>query len=317
MTSNPRTANAALQGVTYLGPQGTFSEQAAMLVAIGDEPMIPCGDVFEAVRLVENGSASRAVLPIENTLEGSVAATLDLLAFDTDLTVQGELELQVELVLAVRPGVALAEITEVRSHPIPLAGCRRWLAATIPGAVRSSAASTAKAAAQIAASDEPWAAIVNPLAAERFGLQVVATEIADHAGNATRFVVVSPGMQPATGWDKTSLVVYIEANQPGALLAMLELFAERDLQLTKIESRPTKDELGEYCFFLDVEGHLSDEIVGDALAALHRTQREVKILGSYPRSGRPVLATTQRITRDNAAHREALTWLATQRNRLD
>lgn len=312
----PDVQNPALGGVTYLGPEGTFSEQAARQVAVGDEPTVPCGDVFEAVRRVEEGQASRAVLPIENTLEGSVAATLDLLAFDTELSIHGELELTVELVLAAQPGTALHAVTEVRSHPIPLAGCRRWLAAELPTAARATTASTAKAAAQ-AAKESGIAAIVNPLAVERYGLEILATDIAEHESNATRFVVVAPGMQPSSGWDKTSMVVYIESNQPGALLHMLELFAERDLQLTKIESRPTKAELGEYCFFLDVEGHLSDDIVGDALAALKRTQRDVKLLGSYPRSGRPVLATTQRIARDNASLREAQVWLDQQRQRVD
>ncbi len=266
---------------------------------------------------MQDGEASRAVLPIENTLEGSVAATLDLLAFDTDLRIHGELEIGVDLVLAARPGVTIDQLVEVRSHPIPLAGCRRWLSAKVAGAERITAASTAKAAAQVAASDAPIAAITNVLAAEHHGLEILADDIADHEGNKTRFVVVAPGMPASTGWDKTSLVVYIEANQPGALLAMLELFAERDLQLTKIESRPTKAELGEYCFFLDIEGHLADPIVGDAMAALKRTQRDVKILGSYPRSGRPVLATTQRISRDNTAHREALAWVEQQRQDFD
>ncbi len=266
------------------------------------------------MRRVEEGEASRAVLPIENTLEGSVGATLDLLAFDTDLRIHGELELPVELVLCARPGTALDRVAEVRSHPIPLAGCRRWLSAKLPGADRVTSASTAKAAAQVAAAEgEALAAITNRLAAEVHGLEVLAEDIADHDGNTTRFVVVAPGVPAPSGWDKTSLVVYIESNRPGALLGMLELFAERDLQLTKIESRPTKAELGEYCFFVDVEGHLADPIVGDALVALKRTQRDVKLLGSYPRSGRPVLATTQRIQRDNAAHREALAWVEQQR----
>jgi prephenate dehydratase len=161
------------------------------------------------------------------------------------------------------------------------------------------------------------AAIVNPLATERYGLDQLATGIADTSSNTTRFVVVGSRVPPPTGWDKTSLVVCIDENRPGALLTLLEIFAERDLNLTRLESRPTKAELGNYCFFLDVEGHLADERVGDAMAAVRRTQREIKVLGSYRRSGARATDEAKRIAADDTAYREAAAWLAQWRDRID
>ncbi|MFP4635178.1 MAG: prephenate dehydratase [Nitriliruptoraceae bacterium] len=304
--------------VAYLGPPGTFTETAArMITGIDDEQeLIPLGDISEVLRAVSESRASRGVVPIENTLEGSVTATLDALAFETELLIHGELELPVTLVAAAGKPVDLASVTHVHSHPIALASCRRWLAATLPEAERVSAASTAKAAETVAELEDGHIAVVNPLAAERYGLEVVARDISDRAANSTRFVILGRHLPEPTGWDKTSIVVYIEANRPGALLKLLEIFAERDLNLTKIESRPTKAELGEYCFFLDVEGHLAGERVGDALAAVKRTHRAVKILGSYRRSGARQPDEAARIQRDDAAYREAAEWLASWRARI-
>lgn len=322
MASQPDAGPAASDElVAYLGPAGTFTETAARFVTGDDEGtrLVPCGDIGEVLRQVEEGRAARGVVPIENTLEGSVTATLDALAFDTDLLIHGELELPVTLVAAARPGTDLAEVLAVHSHPVALAASRRWLSTTLPDAERVTAASTARAAQLVAETDPaggPLAAIVNPLAAQRYGLEVLARDIADRPGNSTRFIVLGRQLLAPTGWDKTSLVVFIESNRPGALLQLLEIFAERDLNLTKIESRPTKAELGEYCFFLDVEGHLADERVGDALAAVKRTQRDVKVLGSYRRSGARATSEAERIAADDAAYREAAEWLAAWRRRI-
>jgi prephenate dehydratase len=310
-------APGAEELVAYLGPEGTFTETAARLVLGGDDAsgLLACGDINEVLRAVEEGRAGRGVVPIENTLEGSVTATLDALAFDTELLIHGELELPVTLVGAAVAGTDLGEIREVHSHPVALSACRRWLSTTLPDAVRIQAASTARAASTVADLGPGVLAIVNPLAAERYGLEVVARDIADRGANSTRFVVVGQQLPAPTGWDKTSLVVFIEENRPGSLLQLLEIFAERDLNLTKIESRPTKAELGEYCFFLDVEGHLADERVGDALAAVKRTHRDVKLLGSYRRSGARRTAEADRIAADDAAYREAAAWLSRWRER--
>ena len=302
--------------VAYLGPPGTFTETAARTVASGDEPLVEHVDVLEVLRDVADGHAERGVVPIENTLEGPVSVTLDTLAFEVDLLIQGELELPVSLVVATRPDVALGDVRLVRSHPVALSACRRWLSTEMGGIERRTATSTARAAEQVAETDEPEAAIVNRLAADRYGLEVRAEAISDREGNVTRFIVVGHDLPGPTGWDKTSLVVFIEENRPGALLQLLEIFAERDLNLTKIESRPTKAELGEYCFFLDVEGHLADERVGDALAAVKRTHRDVKVLGSYRRSGPRRTDEAQRIAADDAAYREAAEWLSGWRARI-
>ncbi|MEX0952782.1 MAG: prephenate dehydratase [Nitriliruptoraceae bacterium] len=304
--------------VGYLGPAGTFTETAARIVTgnDADDLLVPYGDVTEVLRAVGEGEVVRAVVPIENTLEGSVTATLDALAFDTDLLIEAEVELPITLVLAGRAGTLLDEVEAVHSHPVALAGCRRWIAAHLPQAQRVPAPSTAKAADDVASSDEALVAIVNPLAAERYGLDVLARDIADASGNTTRFVVVGNTVPAPTGWDKTSVVVFIDTNRPGALLQLLEVFAERELNLTKIESRPTKAELGSYCFFLDVEGHLADERVGDALAAVKRTHRDVKLLGSYRRSGARRTDEADRIRQDDETYRVAATWLADWRARI-
>lgn len=303
--------------VAYLGPEGTFTETAARMLGLGDDAssLVPCRDVLEVLRTVERGDAARGVIPIENTLEGSVTATLDALAFETELLIHGELELPVNLVLAAPPGATLDGLTAVHSHVVALGSSRRWLAEHLPDVEQLPSASTARAAQEVVGLGPAHAAVVNPLAAERYGLEVLAEGLADRTGNMTRFVVVGDHVPPATGWDKTSLVVFIDTNRPGALLQLLEVFAARELNLTKIESRPTKTELGEYCFFVDVEGHLSDERVGDALATVKRTQRDVRLLGSYRRSGARQRDEAERIERDDAAYRAAAAWLAGWRER--
>jgi prephenate dehydratase len=302
--------------LAYLGPSGTFTETAAGVIAGDGEDLLAQGDIIDVLRAVEGDEVDRGVVPIENTLEGSVTATLDALAFDTDLLIEGELELPVALVLAAPPGTAVADVKAIHSHPVALAACRRWMATNLPGSDRVQTTSTARAAQVVSEGAGGEAAIVNPLAADRYGLEVLARNIADASGNSTRFVVVGRRLSAPTGWDKTSIVVFIEENRPGALLQLLEIFAERDLNLTKIESRPTKAELGEYCFFLDVEGHLADERVGDALAAVKRTHRDVKLLGSYRRSGARATAEADRIAADDEAYRDAATWLAAWRERI-
>ena len=310
MTQHPDT-------VAYLGPEGTFTETAARMLRLGtdDAALVACRDVLEVFRTVERGDAARGVVPIENTLEGSVTATLDALAFETDLLIHGELELPVNLVLAAVPGTTVDRLVSIRSHVVALGSSRRWLAEHAANVEQMPSASTARAAQEVADLGAGHAAIVNPLAAERYGLEIIAEGLADRAGNTTRFVMVGTHVPPATGWDKTSLVVFIDTNRPGALLQLLEVFAARGLNLTKIESRPTKTELGESCVFLDVEGHLSDERVGDALATVKRTQRDVRMLGSYRRSGARQRDEAERIGRDDAVYRDAAAWLAEWRGR--
>ncbi|MEY3020108.1 MAG: hypothetical protein RLZZ272_1092, partial [Actinomycetota bacterium] len=223
--------DAARERVAHLGPAGTFTETAARLIAgVGPDEdgavlLVPCVDVVEVLRMVESDEAARGVVPIENTLEGSVTATLDALAFDFDLLIHGELELPAALVAAAPSGTVLADARTVRSHTVALGACRRWLADATPGAERIAASSTARAAQEVAEAGPGHVAIVNELAAERYGLEVLARDVTDRTGNFTRFVVVGDHVPAATGWDKTSIVVFIESNRPGALLQLLQVFA--------------------------------------------------------------------------------------------
>lgn len=299
----------------YLGPEGTFTEQAARAVTIDkpDTKLLACHDIPQVFRSVSDGYATVGVVPIENTLEGSVTATLDALAVHTDVRITAEYELVVELVAAAPSGTTLDAVTAVYSHAVPLAGCSQWLSHLDASVERVSMSSTARAAEHVAAQGVGHVAIVNRLAAERYGLSVLADAITDRDTNTTRFVVVGTKLSAPTGWDKTSIVVYIDTNRPGALLKLLEVFAERLLNLTKIESRPTKAELGEYCFFVDVEGHVLDARVGDALAAVRRTQRDIAILGSYPRATPFDPTAADHALADDAKHREATAWLTAWR----
>ncbi len=268
----------------YLGPPGTFTEEALLATpeCAGADPL-PLSTIPEVVGAVERGAVAFGVVPIENSLEGSVNVTLDSLAFDTNAAViQREIVLPIRHCLLARPGVALGDITDVLSHPHATAQCRQSLARLLPAGRVHAANSTAEAAQDVSSGDEPWAAIGTRLAASLYGLEIVAADIEDRAENQTRFVLL--GRQPAerSGRDKTSVVCFIEKDRPGSLLAILHEFSDRGINLSKLESRPTKARLGEYCFFIDMEGHTSDAQVGHALQSLRTKILEVKVLGSYP-----------------------------------
>lgn len=310
--AQPHTAKLT----AYLGPEATFTEQAARALGHAADALLPCRGVGEVLRAVANGGAAHGVVPIENRLEGGVTATLDALADDVDLLIEAEVDVEIDLIVAGLPGTDLSSVTEVWSHPVPLAGCRRWLADAVPDADTRPMSSTARAAADVGSSGRTdVVAIANALAVARYGLVPLARGVADTGGNRTRFVQVGTTIPARTGWDKTSMVVYIPDNHPGALFAMLEIFAERDLGLTKIESRPTKHDLGEYRFFVDIEGHIGDERVADALAAVKRTQRDVKLLGSYPRLGGRDGGRDRAV--DDASFADAAAWVEAWRARVE
>lgn len=301
-------------GYAYLGPAGTFSEAAALALGADPDDLVPLASISGVLRSVAQGEVGRGVVPIENRLEGGVTATLLALADDVDLLMTGEVELPVELLLAAAPGTALADVREVASHPVALGACRRYLAHTLEGVATRPVASTALGAA-VAAEEPGVAAIANPLAIERHGLAVLSDQVADVPTNRTRFVEVGRSIPVRTGWDKTSIVVYLPGNQPGSLLRILEILAERDLDMTRLESRPTEAELGSYRFFIDIAGHLDDERVADALAALHRTQREVKLLGAYPRGDQRPDGLAD-LDADDATFRSATRWVDDWRGRI-
>ncbi len=272
----------------FLGPSGTFTEAALRQVADPETSVfLPQVDVICALDAVRDGLADYAVVPIENSVEGGVNATLDALAAGSRLVVIGEMIVPVGFVLAARPGVSLADVARVATHPHAWAQCRRWLAASLPRAVHVPATSTAAAAELLAQPGEPGfdAVLVAPLSAELYGLHVLATGVEDTASAVTRFVLVSvPGALPErTGADKTTLVVHLPHNNAGALLDMLEQFATRGVNLSRIESRPIGDSLGRYSFSIDADGHVADERMAAALMGLHRVCPVVRFLGSYPR----------------------------------
>lgn len=274
--------------IAYLGPPGTFTEQALQHQEdLAGRPLIACDSMVDALFAVHEETAELGVLPIENAIEGAVNATIDTLAFDVDLLIQRELLEPVSLNLLVSPGTPLSRIERIVSIPIAAAQCRTWLRANLPDVPHDTVNSTAEAAAVVAGSDDVGvAAIANLRSAEVYGLEVAAPDIEDHPDNHTRFVVVGRDTVPVpSGHDKTSIVIYQRADRPGSLLAILQEFAARSINLTLLLSRPTKTALGDYYFVLDLEGHIADELVADALRTLKATQADVKFLGSYPAAG--------------------------------
>ena len=303
--------------VAYFGPAGTFTEEALLTqpdLAAGERAPFPA--VPEVLAAVERGEADGGVVPIENMIEGSVSVTLDTLAFDSELLIQREIDLPVSLNLCARPGVALADVRSVVSFPHAIAQCRGWLAQKVPAAESRASHSTSDAAREVARSKRTdLAAICNALAAELYGLQVLASEIEDHPENQTRFVLVGRGVPAPTGHDKTTIVCFQREDQPGSLLQILQEFAARAINLTKLESRPTKRGLGDYCFFIDCEGHVADEVLADALRNLAAKQAEVKFLGSYPVAG-PLEAGVARRKAAGRAWKSASAWVETLRDQI-
>lgn len=267
----------------FLGPEGTFSEAALLSLGIADLEPMPCTSIGEVFEAVERGRADGGVVPIENSVEGSVPATLDGLAFDSQLEIQQELVLDIHHSLIAAPGTKLADVTEVLAHPQAGGQCRSWIARNLPGRPVNAANSNAEAV-RLAIQSPGTAAIGPTLCAELYGGEVIESDIEDYAGNQTRFVVLGRGLRARTGTDKTSLALFLKADKPGALLMILSEFAYGEINLTKIQSRPTKRQLGDYMFFVDLEGHVEDAHVRTALDCLRLKLREVKVLGSYPRA---------------------------------
>jgi len=269
--------------IGYLGPEGTFTELATIRFFAGRPYRgIPYPDIASALHAVQEGEIMAAVVPAENSLEGTVSITLDVLVHEVDLFIVGEIVLPVVHHLLGKHK-NLSAYTRVLSHPHALAQCRRFLQQYLPQALREPVISTAEAARLVGASDQPWAAIGTELAAARYGLDTVAREIQDHAHNATRFIVCSRDTAGPTGNDKTSIAFSLPVDRPGELYHALGEFATRGINLTKIESRPAKKGMGLYIFFIDCEGHHTYPVVSQALSALQARASFYKLLGSYPR----------------------------------
>lgn len=243
---------------------------------------MPYATEADVMRAVERGEVEKGMVPIENSIEGSVNATLDVLAFEANLFIQKEIVIPISHNLVVRPGVRLEEITTVISHPQAVAQCRHYLSEKLPNATIELAGSTAGAVKLVSEKSGKVAAIGPGFAAEIYGLDVIDAGIQDFEDNQTRFVLVGKEPAPRTGRDKTSIVCFIYEDRPGSLLLILQEFAYRYINLTKIQSRPTRKALGDYCFFIDMEGHVDDEVIASVLKCLKCKIRQVKILGSYP-----------------------------------
>lgn len=275
----------------YLGPPGTFSEEALLTQPdLADGDLVDLPTFPDVLAAVEGGSADLGFVAIENAIEGSVNITVDSLVFDHDLLIQREVVLGIRQHLLVPPGTALADVRQVVSFPVALAQCRSFFSEHLPGVAEVAATSTSDAARMVAAGECPpgTAALGNALAARLYDLEIVAEDVEDHPDNATRFVLVARpevGVPHPTGHDKTSIVCFQRQNAPGSLHAILGQFSARGIDLTRLESRPTKRALGQYCFLIDLEGHIADELVADCLRELKAGLAEVKLLGSYPAAG--------------------------------
>ncbi len=311
------TSADAVPRVGFLGPLGTFTEQA-----LKTQPDLAAGvhvlfrtmpDVLDAV---ESGEVDLGFVAIENSIEGTVNLTQDELAFSHDLLIQREVVLDIEHCLMAKAGTAMADVKVVLSIPVASAQCHAYLRANVGQAELRASNSTAEAARMVAEELGPGAAAVAPRAsAELYGLEILAADIAEHPGNQTRFVVVArEGVPAPTGHDRTALVIYQRADEPGSLISILQEFAARRINLSNLLSRPTKDGgLGDYCFVIYADGHVADELVADAMRSLHTKQGRVKFLGSYPAADEH--ATTTREHAD-ARWREADDWVRRLRSTI-
>src|SRR3984957_20629806 len=270
------------QRIGYLGPEGSFSHEAVSTME-GVEA-VACASLADLLASVADSTLAQGLVSLENAIEGTVSATIDGLVFDHELVIVREIVIPIRLHLLSRPGVAKEDLTGVRSYVHALAQCRNFLhGLDVP---IEQTTSTSQAAREVAESRGSGAAVASTLAGELFGLVALATDIEDHPDNATRFVVVGRDrVAPPTGHDRTTIVCFQDADRPGSLYGILGRFAARDINLTKLESRPTKRGLGEYCFVIEFEGHVADDVVADCLADLQAHLARVKFLGSYPVTG--------------------------------
>lgn len=299
-----------IRRVAYLGPPGSFGEQALRsLDFVASAQALPARTMPDALHAVETGEVDAALVALENSIEGTVNVSLDTLVFDTNLFIQQEVILEIKLALLAPKGVKLRDIKRVVSFPVAAAECRDYLAEKFPNVEIVAANSTSDAVRQVSrTSSAHTAAIGTALAADLYNMQVLEEDISDHGGNQTRFVLVAKSGIPApTGHDRTSIVLFQSDNKPGNLHAFLGQFSARNINLTKLESRPTKRGLGDYCFVIDLEGHIASEMIADCLRDLHVQAGNVKFLGSYPAGG----AQSSKRRRDASANwRAANSWVA-------
>ncbi|MBC8160506.1 MAG: prephenate dehydratase [Roseiflexaceae bacterium] len=272
-----------MQSIAYLGPPGTYSELAA--IAFGDDATayLPLASIPAVVTAVETGAATSGVLPIENALEGSVTTTLDLLIHETSLRIAAETVIAIRHHLVARPGVSLTQIEVLYGHPQSLGQCRRFVERCLPHVATVASLSNSAAPAEALADSRPAAAIAPLRAAELLGAHVLARDIQDRATNLTRFVAIGAGDSRPTGDDKTSFCFgFDRGDRPGSLVEALQVLAQTQINMTKLESRPAKEVFGQYIFLVDINGHRDDPRIAAALAQIQARTGFFKVFGSFP-----------------------------------
>jgi prephenate dehydratase len=274
-----------MQTIAYLGPVGTFSEEAAIAYVAGrdNSGYLPLSSIPAVVTAIETDAATVGLLPIENLLEGSVNNTLDLLIHETSLKIAGEIVIPIRQYLVARAGVGLTEIKVLYGHPQSLGQCRKFIERCLPGVATVASLSNSAAPAEAMADERPAAAISTLRAAELNGAAVLAREIADSTGNVTRFVVIAQHDAAPTGDDKTSFCFAFEEDRAGSLVGVLQELASENINMTKLESRPSRAVLGKYIFLVDINGHREDAHVLRAMERIRAKTGMLKVFGSYPR----------------------------------
>lgn len=268
--------------LAFLGPAGTYTEEAALLYDSGAE-LLPCPNITAVGLAVSSGEVNEGVVPIENSIEGSVNFTLDLLVSEASIFIRTEIVIPIEHYLMGRTGTRLSDVEVIYSHPQALAQCREYLERNFTNAARSASLSTALAVGDAMNSEIPAVAIAPRRAAELYHAEILDSGIQDVAANVTRFVVLSREDHPPTGNDKTSLFFTFEEDAPGQLYRVMGEFALREINLAKIESRPTKRSLGQYVFFADCDGHRQDRLLSEAIEAVAGKVSLLRVMGSYPK----------------------------------
>ncbi|HAR61987.1 MAG: prephenate dehydratase [Candidatus Margulisiibacteriota bacterium] len=275
-----------MKRLAFLGPYGTFSEDAAKKYNEQNHyELVPMPTIYDVITSVDNGEIEEGIVPIENSIEGAVNATLDVLVRSKNIKITEEFDVNIVNNLIVKPGTALAEITDLYSFYQPIGQCMNYIRMNLPKTRIHGTNSTAEAAAFVSDYNEKnniVAAIGTRNAAAIYNLEILAENINDYPDTVTRFVIIGHREQAQSGNDKTSIAFVTHADRPGGLYEILGVFSKRSINLTKIESRPSKESLGQYIFFLDMEGHKSDVIVGEALSEVQKIVVSLKILGSYP-----------------------------------
>jgi prephenate dehydratase len=274
--------------IAYLGPSGTFTEEALdKYIDINNlrnnVKKVPYSNIGEVIKSLDRGEVSEGIVPIENSLEGSVNITLDFLTFESEARIIREITVPIKHSLIGKENTPVAKIKKIISHPHATAQCKNYISTYLKNASIMAANSTAEAIKILKKEDSSIAAIGTKTAAKIYGLEIIASDIEDNKDNKTRFVFIGNRIQPRTGRDKTSIVCFLKQDRPGSLYNILKEFADRNINLTRLESRPAKKNLGDYVFLIDLDGHLHDKDIYEAIDVLRKKVYLIKILGSYPK----------------------------------